>query len=376
MSLSLPPPRPLPSPAFAADLGRWYDSAARPLPWRRKPSVYGTVVSELMCQQTQVATVIPYYERWLARWPSFGALAAAAESDVLNAWEGLGYYSRARRLQALAREIATRGELPRTAAQWRELPGIGPYTAAAIASITFGEAAAVVDGNVVRVLARLSADATLHRDGPAAAQALRPLAEQLLDHREPGRHNQAMMELGALVCRPRAPQCPICPVRSHCAAAKAGDPMAYPQLARKAMREASVTRACIMRDHHILLHVASGAARRLAHLAELPTPEQAGVDTTGWTVLAKRRRTIAQTRYTETLAIPPGGSQPASEAGPAATGCGRLAWAELPELRGFTLSAPHRRWIAEFFGETAKTRKKTTGFSEPGANGGISPDPN
>ena len=138
--------------------------------------------------------------------------------------------------------------------------------------------------------------------------------------------------------------------------------MAYPQLARKAMREAAVTRACIVRNRHILLHVASGAARRLAHLAELPTPEQAGVDTTGWNVLAERRRTIAQTRYTETLAIAPEGCQPAPAAGPAATGCGRLAWAELPELRGFTLSAPHRRWIAEFFGETAKNSPKIDRF--------------
>jgi len=339
--------------AFAADLGRWYAVTARALPWRAKPSLYATVVSEFMCQQTQIATVLPYFARWLQRWPDFAALAEADEAEVLKLWEGLGYYSRARRLHALAKLVAARPQPPQTAAEWRELPGIGPYTAAAIASLSFAEPVAVVDGNVVRVLARLTADGTPQRDGATAARALAPLAERLLDRDQPGRHNQAMMELGALVCRPRAPQCPLCPVRPHCAAARSGNPEAFPRLAPKVVREAAVTRIWLVRDQHILLHVASGAARRLAHLAQLPTPQEAGVDATDWPTLLVRRRTIAQTRFTETLIQPPLGSQPAVEAGPAAIGDGRLMWLGLPELAGATVSAPHRRWITELLARNA-----------------------
>jgi len=143
---------------FQRALHDWYRVNHRKLPWREAPSLYKTVVSEFMLQQTQVATVLPYFERWLRELPDFAALAAAAETRVIKLWEGLGYYSRARNLHKLGQAVAALPHLPRSVAEWQELPGIGPYTAAAIASISLGQPAACVDGNVVRILARLTAD--------------------------------------------------------------------------------------------------------------------------------------------------------------------------------------------------------------------------
>src|SRR6185503_408747 len=162
-----------------------------------------------MLQQTRVAAVIPYYEKFLARFPDPATLARAPEEDVLTMWSGLGYYSRARNLQKAAREIAALGEFPRDYDSIRALPGIGDYTAAAVASIGFGLPHAVIDGNVKRVVARLS-----NND----AVATREVAEQLLDRRNPSRSNQALMELGAVVCLPRDPLCQSCPIAQHCEA--------------------------------------------------------------------------------------------------------------------------------------------------------------
>jgi endonuclease III len=164
-------------PDFQRALLGWYRANARALPWREAPSLYKTVVSEFMLQQTQVKTVLPYFARWLAEFPDFAALATASEARVLKLWEGLGYYARARNLHRLAKVLAARPEAPRTVVEWRELPGVGPYTAAAIVSIAFGDAAACVDGNVVRILARLTADGSKFRDSASAARELSPLAD-------------------------------------------------------------------------------------------------------------------------------------------------------------------------------------------------------
>ena len=217
---------------FREALLAWYRRSRRRLPWREAPSPYSTVVSEFMLQQTQVTTVLPYFARWLKTFPDFAALAAASEASVLRNWEGLGYYSRARNLHRLAKAVVARG-MPATADGWRELPGVGPYTAAAIASIAFGEPRACVDGNVVRILSRLTRDATPRRDSASASKALAPLAQELVNPAAPGDHNQAMMELGATVCLRRNPSCLTCPVQRLCAAAAAGDPEAYPVLEAK-----------------------------------------------------------------------------------------------------------------------------------------------
>ena len=203
---------------FSTALLEWYQRHARVLPWRENPSLYKTVVSEFMLQQTQVKTVLPYFARWQAELPSFAALAVASEARVLKLWEGLGYYSRARNLHRLAKAVTARPAPPRTPEEWRELPGVGPYTAAAITSITYGAPVACVDGNVVRILARLTADATEFRDSSSAAGALTSLADSLVSADRAGDHNQAMMELGATVCTRQNPACLMCPVRHFCAA--------------------------------------------------------------------------------------------------------------------------------------------------------------
>jgi len=197
-----------------------YAKVKRDLPWRRTRDPYAIWVSEIMLQQTRVATVIPYWERWMARFPTVGALADAPLDDVLAAWAGLGYYSRARNLHAGAREVAARG-VPATAAAWREVKGIGAYTAGAIASIAFGERAPLVDGNVARVLARvlgIDDDVKSARGSRRVWQEADALMRALPDGAAPGDLNQGLMELGATVCAPRAPSCLACPLRHLCVA--------------------------------------------------------------------------------------------------------------------------------------------------------------
>ncbi|HTW32138.1 MAG TPA: A/G-specific adenine glycosylase [Candidatus Sulfotelmatobacter sp.] len=209
------PAKPTPhldAPAFRSLLLAWYDAHARELPWRRDRDPYRVWVSEIMLQQTRVAAVIEHYHAFLRRFPTVEKLAAARESSVLAEWSGLGYYRRARMLHAAAKVVARerKGKFPETAAQWVDLPGIGRYTSAAIASIAFGEPVAVVDGNVERVLQRVSGKSL------SIAQ-IWDAAEQLLDRDSPGDFNQAMMELGATVCTPRSPACLMCPLIDLCA---------------------------------------------------------------------------------------------------------------------------------------------------------------
>ena len=202
-----------------ARLLAWYRRARRDLPWRRVSDPYAVWVSEVMLQQTRVAAVTPYYGRFLRRFPDVGALARARLETVLSLWSGLGYYRRARMLHAAARCVARDG-FPGTAAGWRRLPGVGEYTAAAVASIAFGEPVAVVDGNVERVLCRL------HAEPRPGRRRLRELAQAWVSRRAPGAHNQAVMELGATICTPRAPACGRCPLRAHCKGRD--DPARYP----------------------------------------------------------------------------------------------------------------------------------------------------
>ncbi len=197
----------------------WFAQNRRPMPWRADPSPYKVWISEIMLQQTQVATVIPYFERFMERFPDVQSLAVADPQEVLQCWEGLGYYSRARHLQAAAQAIAgpLQGRFPESADEWKRLPGIGDYTAAAIASIAGGKPEPAVDGNVLRVYARLRGI----RDNialPAVRDTFREQLRPVIQTVDPSAFNQAMMELGALVCRPRQPHCGTCALKRHCKA--------------------------------------------------------------------------------------------------------------------------------------------------------------
>lgn len=237
-------------PDLRATVLAHYDRAARDLPWRKDTDPYRVLVSEVMLQQTRVETVVGYYDPWLRRFPTLEALAEADEDDVLKAWEGLGYYRRARNLHKAARVVRERhdGTIPGTSAELRALPGIGEYTAGAVASIAFGEAAPAVDGNVRRVFARLY-DVAVPRQG-----WLRQRATELVDVDRPGDWNQALMELGATICVPRSPKCPECPISEWCAARHAGTQSERPAPPkRRTIPSAEIGLAVFHRKGRVLL---------------------------------------------------------------------------------------------------------------------------
>jgi A/G-specific adenine glycosylase len=243
-------PSRLDAPALRPRLLAWFDEHRRDLPWRGARDPFAVWISEVMLQQTQVTTVIPYYQRFLARFPDAKALADAPLSEVLALWSGLGYYSRARNLHRAAQAIARDG-MPRTSRALRELPGFGRYTAAAVASIAFGEPVAVVDGNVARVLARLLA---IEAPLASVAERLWSEAQALVDPARPGAFNEAMMELGATVCTPSKPRCLCCPIHGDCAAQRRGLQSRIPAPKARAQRQRlDLACAAVLRDGAILL---------------------------------------------------------------------------------------------------------------------------
>jgi A/G-specific adenine glycosylase len=257
------------SPALGRALLAWYERNRRDLPWRHTKDAYRVWISEVMLQQTTVKAVVPYYEGFLARFPSVAALGEAREEDVLAAWSGLGYYHRARSLHRAARHLAERhgGRFPRTLEAALAVPGIGLYTASAILSIAYGQPLPVVDANVRRVLARLLAlrGPEYRRDGPYYNRA-----EELLDRERPGDWNQALMELGATVCLPRKPACPACPLRRQCLARAQGVVEELPEgRARRAPVAVTVAAALVERNGRILL-VRRPEAPLLGRMWELP----------------------------------------------------------------------------------------------------------
>ena len=263
----------MPLERFRAALLAWYADHARDLPWRRTRDPYRVWVSEVMLQQTTVAAVVPYYERFLAAFPTVEALADAPEAAVLRQWEGLGYYSRARNLHAAAQAVVARGGWPETVAGLRELPGVGRYTAGAVASFAFDVPAPIVEANTLRLYARL-----LAYDGDPRATAgqrvLWDFAERLVPDAEPGRFNQAAMELGGTVCTVKEPACERCPVSAHCAAFAAGrqrdipPPQVRPRITDVTEATVAVRRA----DGAVLLR-RRGEAERWAGLWDFPRLE-------------------------------------------------------------------------------------------------------
>ena len=256
-------------PVVRRRLLEWYRRHRRDLPWRRNGDAYRVWVSEVMLQQTTVKAVVPYYERFLARFPTVGALAAASEEDVVASWSGLGYYHRARNLWRGARHVLGHhaGEFPRTLEAALAVPGVGLYTASAVLSIAHDVPLPVVDGNVRRVLARLLAlrGAQWQKDGPYYNRA-----EELLDRGSPGDWNQAVMELGATVCLPRKPACPACPVRSQCQAYALGIQDELPEArGRRAPVDVTVAAALVEKDGRVLM-VRRAEGRLMGRMWEVP----------------------------------------------------------------------------------------------------------
>jgi len=313
---------------FQRELTAWFAQAARDLPWRRTQDPYAILVSEIMLQQTQVATVIPYYERWLRKFPNFAALAAATEHDVLGLWQGLGYYSRARNLHRAAQEVVARhgGEMPRDLEAIRALPGIGRYTAGAVATFAFDLATPIIDANIARVLARL---ADFHEPiaSTSGQQFLWDFAASLVPEQKARLYNGALMELGALLCSPRKPQCLLCPVKTHCRT-KAPEALPVKKSQRKTV-ELEERCAFIVRKGEVLLEQQTGA--RWNGLWRLPLCEKPD----GPLIY---QADYPFTHHRVTLLVTRGESPKKLAAS--------HAWHSVESLETLPMTAPHRRALA------------------------------
>jgi A/G-specific adenine glycosylase len=317
-------------------LGEWYCRGHRDLPWRRSSDPYRIWISEIMLQQTRAQAVIPYYERFLARFPTVEKLAQSGEDEVLALWSGLGYYSRARNLRRAAAQIVDAGGFPREFAAIRALPGIGDYTAAAIASIAHGQPHAVLDGNVLRVVARVQNDSS-EIGLPRTRDRFRAVAQSWLDPRNPGLFNQALMELGATVCLPRNPLCLVCPISRHCQGLQQGTVAELPVKLRKRepVRIDGVL-LLVRRDGRVLLRRNSPGARRLAGFWDLPAPEHLPKARLG-PPCGEFRHTITHHQYRWTVREALLRSQPEPSAS--------LRWFDLPELSAIPLTTTARKGL-------------------------------
>ncbi|HTL46818.1 MAG TPA: A/G-specific adenine glycosylase [Verrucomicrobiae bacterium] len=342
------------TPLLQKNLLAWYGREARDLPWRRTQDPYKIWVSEIMLQQTQVATVIDYYNRWMRRFPDVKSLADAPLADVLEHWAGLGYYRRARMLHQAAQLVARSygGRLPHTAAALNELPGIGRYTAAAIASIAFGESSAVLDGNVIRILTRLFA---LPDDvgSPKTIAKLWDIAQELIKDQAPGDFNQAMMELGATVCFPKNPSCGVCPVADSCKARAKGDPTAFPFKKRKEIIESLTNFALVCRKDGRVLLRQQPEEGRWGGLWMFPFWAKREHMVREFDLKAKRLKHLMTvnhgfTKYRISLKVyehPSGG----------APGSARSKWVPITDLSKYAFPSPHQRIVREILKTHAGT---------------------
>ena len=356
----VPTGAPVAGPSVEALL-RWFDAHARDLPWRRTHDPYGVWISEVMLQQTQVKTVIPYWERWMRELPDVRSLADAAEEKVLKLWEGLGYYSRARNLQRAAQRIvgAHDGRFPEDPADILGLPGVGRYTAGAIASIAFDRPEPILDGNVIRVLTRVGAVAGDPKSRTVsdllwteAAALVRRAADAEADAagvRRCARFNQALMELGATVCTPAAPGCDRCPWADSCRARLRGEVARFPETpARPAVTARFVATAVLRHRGRVLVRRREGGAVN-AGFWEFPNEETAREQEPGpvlarwlslgdvaWTPLPDLRHSITRFRFTQRVVLADAAPDPARLPG-------EWRWATPGELEAMALTGAHRR---------------------------------
>lgn len=311
---------------FRTNLLEWFARYRRDLPWRRTLDPYAIWISEIMLQQTRVAAVIPYYERFLARFPNFEALAESSERDLLAHWAGLGYYCRARNLQKAAQLICESGGFPQTYDAIRALPGIGDYTAAAIASIAFDLPHAVLDGNVFRVLSRVFNDVT-NIASTAGRRHFAHLADTMLDRSEPGAFNQALMELGATVCLPSNPQCLVCPVAHLCRARASGTQNQLPvKILDRKTEDEHRTVFWIEQDGNLLLWQRPPDSRLMPGFWELPEQTQLPATPIGEKIGSFRHTiTFHNYRFDVMKAVPP-------------AHIGACAWVSVDKLETLPLS--------------------------------------
>jgi A/G-specific adenine glycosylase len=332
----------------------WYARGHRDFPWRRTSDPYRVWVSEIMLQQTRAQAVVPYFERFLERFPTVEALAAAQEEEALALWSGLGYYSRARNLLRAARLVHAAGAFPADYAGLRALPGVGDYTAAAVASIAFGLPHAVLDGNVMRVVSRMRNDAA-ETGSARTRERFRAIAQEWLDPLRPGAFNQALMELGATVCLPRNPLCPVCPLQSRCAARAEGTAANLPVKLRKTEpRHIEAVLLVVRKGRRVLLRREAKSASRMAGFWGLPAPEHLPRARLG-ACLGEFRHTITCHHYTLSVHVArargrgpgAGGKTGARGQGP---GAGELTLASL--ARGVANKAAEFQWFdpSEFDG--------------------------
>ncbi|MDD4348526.1 MAG: A/G-specific adenine glycosylase [Opitutales bacterium] len=343
-------------PEIRLSLLGWYSRSRRKLPWREDPSLYGTMVSEFMLQQTQVKTMLPYYERWMRQFPDPQSLADSAEAEVMKLWQGLGYYSRARNLQAAIRKLLSLPAPPRTAAEWESFPGVGPYMAAAIASISFGDPAAVVDGNVIRVISRLAGIKAPFSSNSQAVRVIRPFARHLLDPSTPGDFNQAIMELGALVCTPRQATCQKCPIQPNCLAFQTAAVEIIPSIQRAPTIDTKVFRLWLYdcTSDTLILELQQGKSR-LSGLHELPAILIEPNDAPKFESLMVRTRTIGNNRIREHIVQPVDPFNLRTN-----ENHGTLHQIPVADLESVGISGPHRKWIRELL------KIQTSGFRASG----------
>ena len=315
--------------AFRRPLLRWYSNHGRDLPWRRTRNPYAILVSEFMLQQTQVATVLPYYKEWLRRFPTFAALAAASENDVLHAWQGLGYYARARNLHSAAKIVTSRnrGRFPQLIGEMEKLPGIGKYTAHAIATFAFDQAVPIVEANVSRVLSRVF-DLRKPVDSTGGRNLLWSHASALIPKKSAAAFNSALLDLGALICLPRKPKCGICPVKDVCCAK---DPELLPvKRPRPQTKRLTERHAFVVKKRAILLQPAQRRWRGMWILPQLDDKTRNG---------PIYQAPFPFTNHQITLKIFQG-------AYPKPTGR-RTRWFSRRQLRSIPIPSPHRRAIEQ-----------------------------
>lgn len=314
----------------------WFRVHHRILPWREQSTVYSRLVSEFMLQQTQVATVLPYFKRWIEACPTLEALARASQNEVLKLWEGLGYYARARNLHKTAKILLEK--TPQNVQEWEKLPGIGHYTASALASITQNHPIAVVDGNVIRVLCRLNAITQTFKDKNQALQIITHLAQQYLPPHQSGVYNEAIMELGALICKPSTPICSKCPIARACLGYQQQlDLPQIPKFQKVVYIKKQIERILVINDQGILLHQAT--TPRLHQIYELPKREDGIVAPEN--PIGKILRSIAKERITELIFKAK--NIPEQQ---------NLTYIPLNELHRYTLSGPHRKWLNKYLQES------------------------